>query len=160
MFIQQAWSGKSQPSYVIWAFLWQALQADVQRADSPVLQGLLQSWLSHAEQGSLWQLPTEQQVDAGVRAAVQTGKQHQDGKSGGWKQKKRRKEGETGRSQGFIFQLNCFLHLGTGITLLGWMNGFLEMWLHRFIILLLKWSHPISVEGISFIGISQTGYDY
>ena len=35
----------------------------------------------------LGKLPAEQKVNAGIRAAVQTGQQHQDGESGSWNER-------------------------------------------------------------------------
>lgn len=69
--------------------VWQALETDVQGADHGGLlpDGLIQITLSAAHQGrqSAGQLPVEHQVDAGVRAAVQTRQQHQDGEGCSWK---------------------------------------------------------------------------
>lgn len=67
----------------------QALQADVQGADHGglLLGGLVQVWLALTHQGRdpFGKLPIEEQVDAGVRTAVQTRQQHHDGESSGWR---------------------------------------------------------------------------
>lgn len=60
--------------------VWQALETDVQGADHGglLLDSILHISLTHTHQGdpSLWQHPTEQQVDARVCTAVQTCQQH------------------------------------------------------------------------------------
>lgn len=66
----------------------QALEADVQGADHGgfILDGLPHIGLTPTHQGHQppRQLPAEQQIDAGVRTAVQAGQQHQDGEGRSW----------------------------------------------------------------------------
>lgn len=76
--------------------VWQTLEANVQGAGCGrlLLHGLLRIRISRAQQGhqSLGQLLAEQQVDARVHAAVQTGQQHQNGEACSWKHKRRKWE--------------------------------------------------------------------
>lgn len=88
----------------------QALEADVQGADRGglILHGLLRVGLRRAHQGRqpLGQVPAEQQVDAGVGAAVQTGQQHQDGKGCSWNDGEREREKKKKKiSLGFMFHV-------------------------------------------------------
>lgn len=85
----------------------QVLEADVQGADHGglLLHGLLGVGLrrTHERHQPLGQVAAEQQVDAGVGTAVQTGQQHQYGEGSSWNSR-----GETMFSLGSMQAVECF----------------------------------------------------
>lgn len=84
----------------------QVPEADVQGADHGglLLHGLLGVGLrpTHERHQPLGQVAAEQQVDAGVGTAVQTGQQHQDGEHSSWNS-----GGETVVSVGSMQAIRC-----------------------------------------------------